>query len=143
MTDQQKNRKGADLIAGRYAQPMPTQNKLSRLRVKATGQRRKTGPKTGTSPSPNQGKGVRTRQVPALQEVYTREELPQARALPELPAGEKRRLAQTETIDYVQRLEQSPLLLRSRKPAVGPGGVNLIKRPAEESRKGADLITGR
>jgi hypothetical protein len=31
----------------RYAQPKPTQSKLQRLRVKATGQRRKSGPKKG------------------------------------------------------------------------------------------------
>ena len=31
----------------RYAQPTPTQAKLSRLRVKATGEVRKTGPKKG------------------------------------------------------------------------------------------------
>jgi transposase len=54
----------------RYAQPRPTEAKLSRLRVKATGKRRKTGPPPGTPNTPALGPGTRSRRVKALDQVY-------------------------------------------------------------------------
>jgi len=59
----------------RYAQPLPTQAKLSRLRTRVTGQRRRGGLPKGSGRHPNYGKG-RTRRVPTLAEAYTNEDLP-------------------------------------------------------------------
>jgi len=71
----------------RYAQPAPTQAKLSRLRVRSGGERRRTGPAKGSVARPATG---RTRTVPALSEIYEQEGLP---ALPEPRPGETKALA--------------------------------------------------
>ena len=76
----------------RYAQPAATEAKLSRLRVRATGARRKTGPAKGSAPAANQGTGQRSRTARSLPEVYAAEGLPAATAPERLPAGEERAL---------------------------------------------------
>lgn len=100
----------------RYAQPQPTQNKLARLRVKATGKRRTTGPKKGRAPSPNYGTGQRTRQVPALAQVFSQEDLPQPIPLAALKTAEQRMLKQAGVSDFLQQIQCSHRTVRpSRK----------------------------
>lgn len=76
----------------RYAQPAPTQAKLSRLRVRSGGSRRRRGPARGSVPPRAAG---RTRTVPALREIYEQEGLP---ALAELRPGEARRLSDDQDL---------------------------------------------
>jgi transposase len=90
----------------RYAQPAATEAKLSRLRVKATGQRRRTGPAKGSAAAANQGTGRRSRTVRALPAVYETEGLPPARGRERLSAGEKRALAEAGVSEYLQEIEQ-------------------------------------
>jgi transposase len=104
----------------RYAQPRLTQEKLARLRIKATGQRKKTGPAKGGKPSPNRGSGVRTRAIPALKEVCREENLPAPRGLEELPAGERRALAAAGVEEYVRSLQSEHREPRARKVAAKP-----------------------
>ena len=59
----------------RYAQPRQLEAKLSRLRVRATGQRRPGGLAKGSARSPRYGQGP-TRRVPTLAEVCASETLP-------------------------------------------------------------------
>jgi hypothetical protein len=58
----------------RYAQPKQTEIKLARLRVKATGQRRNTGPATGTKRQIKRPAGGQT--IKSLANVYQQEGLP-------------------------------------------------------------------
>jgi transposase len=94
----------------RYAQPRSTETKLSRLRVKATGQRRKTGPAAGTAAAKTKS-GRRTRRVPALAELCQSEGLP---PLGPVPAGEARTVALTGTAAYVASLGHQQRLVRGR-----------------------------
>lgn len=91
----------------RYALPRPTESKLTRLRVRATGARRKTGPtRGGQGRVPASGTGHPTRAVPALGELYQREGLP---TLAPPPPGELR---------VVEDLDLQPLvdeIARSRR----------------------------
>ena len=60
----------------RYAIPKTTDAKLSRLRIRATGQKKKGGFAKGSKRPAAYGTGQRTRAVPALNAVYEKEELP-------------------------------------------------------------------
>lgn len=114
----------------RYAQPRLTQEKLARLRIKATGKRKKTGPAKGGKPSPNRGTGVRTRAIPALRTVCAEANLPAPRGLEELPAGERRALAAAGVEDYVRSLQSEQREPRVRKAAA--------KAAAGEHAEGAE-----
>ena len=59
----------------RYAQPKTLQAKLSRLRILATGQKRKSGPAKGQPRTQQSGKG-RTKAGPGLDDLYNTEGLP-------------------------------------------------------------------
>jgi transposase len=87
----------------RYAQPKSTETKLARLRIKATGAKRKTGTK-GTGRSPNYGSGVQMRTIKPLAQVYQEEGLPVTESL---PPGEARTVAQSGTKVYVASLQES------------------------------------
>jgi transposase len=88
----------------RYAQPAVTERKLQKLRVKATGQKRKTGPAKKTPAGPKLRAGVKTKTIKPLGQVYVEEGLP---ALAAAPAGESRTLAEAECSDYVVSLSQA------------------------------------
>jgi transposase len=59
----------------RYAQPKTVEAKYSRLRVRVSGQKKKTGSKGQKRPA-TYGSGKRTRAVPALDHIYAAEGLP-------------------------------------------------------------------
>jgi transposase len=87
----------------RYAQPLATSAKLSRLRIKAGGKRRRGGNPKGAGRHPNYGTGRRARRVAPLQEVYQSEGLPAPLPLDELPPGEQRMLQESGTLEVVQQ----------------------------------------
>jgi len=94
----------------RYAIPRSTETKLSRLRVKATGVRRRGGVAKGRKAEsllPGGGRRLRS-----LDEVYRSEDLP-ARSKP--PAGERRVLERTATRRFVEGLDRAKVV--PRKPA--------------------------
>ena len=96
----------------RYAQPAVTERKLQKLRVRATGQERKSGPKPGGQAGPKLAAGVKSRTVPALAEVLAAEGLPQ----PAAPTpGEIRTIEQSGCADYVASLTQPKMT--ARRPA--------------------------
>lgn len=104
----------------RYAQPRNTEAKLQRLRVKATGEKRKTGPK-GVFAGPKLAPGVRSRTVKPLAQVCAEEGLPSPN-LP--PAGEARTIAQTATTEYVESLQQPQIRAKHRRTPVEEGGAS-------------------
>lgn len=97
----------------RYALPRPTDEKLARLRVRATGKRRKSGPKKGTSRSENYGTGRRTRRIKSLPEIYEGENLPPAEE--NLSKGEQRALAEQKLTDFAESL-RTPSHIQRKVP---------------------------
>lgn len=93
----------------RYATPRSTDEKLAALRVRATGEKRKTGPAKGSKPASKLGTG-KTRTTPSLDEVYDRQGLPSRRPLAE---GEKRMVRQSGTEPYVSSLEKRKVVPRN------------------------------
>jgi transposase len=87
----------------RYAQPKTVEAKYSRLRVRVTGQKRRTGSK-GQKRSDSYGSGKRTRAVAALDSLYARENLP---ALRPFTAGEQAMLERHRVADYAAHIRQN------------------------------------
>lgn len=86
----------------RYASPRCTDEKLAALRVRATGEKRKSGPAKGSKRVSKPAAG-KTRTTPSLDEVYSRQGLPGRRPLAE---GEKRMVRESGTEPYVTSLEK-------------------------------------
>jgi hypothetical protein len=91
----------------RYAIPRSTETKLSRLRVKATGERRKSGSPKGTKCIAKLPGGSRT--IKPLAEVCQSEGLPQPR---KLPPGEQRTVAAAGCAEFVATIGATQVLPR-------------------------------
>jgi hypothetical protein len=98
----------------RYAVPLATQTKLARLRVAATGQRRKGGSPRGAARSPRYGSGIGTRAVPSLEQLCATEELPAPRPL---APGEQAMLEQTDTAAFARSLHKEHRVPRRSTPS--------------------------
>lgn len=124
----------------RYAQPAATEAKLARLRVKATGKRRKTGPAKGGAPAENQGTGKRSRRVRSLPEVYEAEGLPAATEPAGLPAGETRALAAAGVQEYAEQIQRPQQRQRQPQAETGAGAAaktgNVTSQNEEEGADG-------
>lgn len=96
----------------RYAQPRLTQEKLAKLRIKAAGQRRRTGPAKGTKCAAKLPGGSRT--IKPLTQVYQEEGLPELR-LPK-PA-ELRFLRHSGIADYAASLARQRVVPRRQSQA--------------------------
>ncbi len=97
----------------RYATPDNTAGKLARLRVRATGQRRRSGPpkgKKGVALVPGGGRAIKS-----LAQVYQNEGLPELR---ELSPGEQRMVAESGAAEHVAAPRRARVVPR-RKPAAG------------------------
>jgi len=94
----------------RYAVPQATENKLRRLRIQATGEKRRTGSAPGTKKCPARLPGGSHRIKP-LPEVYASEQVPPARPA---PAGELRHLAESKLNDFADGLQQAHVVPRRR-----------------------------
>jgi len=91
----------------RYAMPLTTQTKLTRLRVQATGKRRRRGPTKGQPRAATYGSGQRTRRLPSLPEIYQSEQLPAAKAPKQLPTGERKALRALGVATFVEDIQQA------------------------------------
>lgn len=96
----------------RYAQPRSTQAKFARLRVRATGKRRKGGFPKGQGRPAAYGSGRPTRELASLDRVYAAEALPPLQ--PQAP-GEARMLERYGLASYAAELRKSHRI--PRKPA--------------------------
>jgi transposase len=94
----------------RYAIPRSTEEKLRRLRVKATGQRRKSGPAKGTKRGPLAAGGGRT--IKSLPRVCREEGLPAPQAI---STGERRTVEESGTAEYVASLGADQVAPRRKK----------------------------
>ncbi len=100
----------------RYAQSRTVDEKLRRLRVQATGERRKTGPKKGAPRSTNHGTGKKTRALPGLDSIYKEAGLP---PLQDLKPGEAKMLAEKGSADFAAQIRTDR---RVEKRIGGPKG---------------------
>jgi transposase len=98
----------------RYAQPLATESKLSRLRVKAGGQKRKSGPKPGTKAKSKLGPGIRTRTIKPLAQVLSAEGLP---PLLPLARAEKQMIEAMGCDSYVADLARSHVTAKRSRSA--------------------------
>ena len=92
----------------RYATPRSTDEKLAALRVRATGEKRKSGPPKGSKRA-SQPRVEKTRTIPSLDEVFDRQGLPRRQPLAE---GEKRMIRQSGTEPYVTSLDKQQVVPR-------------------------------
>lgn len=81
----------------RYAQSRNLDEKFRRLRVLATGGRRKTGPKKGQPRSTNRGTGLKTRAIYGLDSIYADAGLP---LIQPLKPGEEKLLRETGSLEF-------------------------------------------
>ena len=98
-------------LAYRYAAPRPTEHKLRRLRVAATGTRRRRGLPKGQPRHPNYGTGQKTRLVPSLPDLLRSEGLPAAQSLRD---AEQRMLRQKGLTAYYHSIQESYRLPKKR-----------------------------
>ncbi|MCL4222819.1 MAG: IS110 family transposase [Phycisphaerales bacterium] len=96
----------------RYAQPQSTETKLARLRVRATGARRKSGPARRTSGKAKLADGTPSRTIRSQAQVFESEGLPPARPL---PPGERKMLAATGTAEFAAALTHERIVPRSKR----------------------------
>ena len=95
----------------RYALPASTEEKLRRLRVLATGERRKTGPRPGQPAVEPLAPGVRSKNLKGLPAVYAGEGLP---PLTEPNPGEIRMLEQTGMAEFAASVLSSRRVVRNK-----------------------------
>ena len=93
----------------RYALPRATEEKLAKLRVAATLQRRRSGLRPGVDPRSVRGHGVKGRTQRGLAAVYASEGLPPAAPAPQ---GEKRFLEEQHLAPALATLEQTQVVPR-------------------------------
>ncbi|MBI3860987.1 MAG: IS110 family transposase [Planctomycetia bacterium] len=98
----------------RYAVPQATEKKLRKLRIQATGERRRSGLAPGTKRPVNVPKG--SQKIKSLPEVYASEQVPPARPA---PAGELRHLRAVKLNDFAAGLQQPQIVARGRKQEEG------------------------
>ena len=100
----------------RYALPERTESKLAKLRVRATGEKRKGGTPKGTKAQAKLETGG-SRKIHSLDEVYTRQGIPIRQPLTE---GDKRTVREFGVEDFVTELDQSRIVPRGKAtPATG------------------------
>jgi transposase len=115
----------------RYAIPRTTETKLSRLRVKATGERRVGGPPKGTkSKAKLPGTPGGSRQVKSLAAIYASEGLPPPKALTQ---GERRTVRAASASKFVAEIAKTHRVPRraGAKPAETTATQPSRKKPAK------------
>ena len=98
----------------RYAQPDTVHQKLARLRILATGNKRTGGIPKGSKRTETYGSGIATRGIPGLDQIYNREGLP---PISDLKPGEARILADTGTADHAASVRKPCRVPRKVSPA--------------------------
>jgi transposase len=113
----------------RYAIPRTTETKLARLRVKATGKRRKSGPPKGAKNQPklppaDPGESRKSRTIKSLAALCESEGLPQPKTLSK---GEQRTVAVAGCQDFVAESAATQVLpARKRLARTGTGSSSLL-----------------
>jgi transposase len=114
----------------RYAMPYSTEAKLARLRVKATGQRRRSGAPKGTKCVAKLPGGSRT--IKSLEEVYHLENLPDSRAL---PPGEQRMIREAGCHEFVDLISHRRVVPRKPPKATKDEPAKTTPSPQPANRR--------
>jgi hypothetical protein len=119
----------------RYAIPKTTETKLAKLRVKATGQRRKSGPPKGVKaqaklPPAAPGESRKSRTIKSLAGLCQSEGLPPPR---ELSPGELRTVAAAGCQGLVAEVAATQVLPARKRAARGTGSSSLLQENAHAS----------
>jgi transposase len=122
----------------RYAVPRSTDTKLARLRVKATGERRRGGTPKGQPRHEHYGTGKATRAVPALDTIYEREGLPKTAPLPN---GEIRMLREQRLLKHLEQTSRPQRVPRRAQPTAAPQAAKpaAARRPRAPKPKPATV----
>jgi hypothetical protein len=97
----------------RYADPKTIEAKFSRLRIRATGKRRKSGNPKGQPRPASYGSGQPSKLVKALDTVYAQESIP---VLGELAPGEARMVHEQGVSAYVTTIRTARRVPRPSSP---------------------------
>jgi transposase len=108
----------------RYALPASTEEKLRKLRVLATGERRKPGSPKGERGVALLGAGVSSRLVKGLPAVYASEDLP---ALSEPKPGERRTVEQAGVGEFAEAVLTNRRVEKARQRACTSSSVDEAK----------------
>jgi transposase len=100
----------------RYALPRATADKLARLRIAATGEKRRGGAAQANSSRKARPSGQKGQTQRSLPEVYINEQIPAATPA---PPGERRHVAELKLEAFVQDLQQSHVIPRRSRKEVG------------------------
>lgn len=109
----------------RYTTPDTTAQKLARLRIRATGKRRRGGPAKGTKSAPLIPGGGRT--IKSLARIYQDEGLP---PVPEFSPGEQRTIDQCGAAEHVASLNQPRVVARRKTSRAALAGNEAPRRAA-------------
>jgi transposase len=120
----------------RYAIPRSTETKLSRLRVKATGQRRKSGPAKGSKGAAKLPAGSRT--IRSLPEVCQSEGLPEPRPL---SPGEQRTVKQSDGEVFVAQIAAAHVVPRRTAASPTSHAGQHAATPQDASRKRTSTVS--
>ena len=96
----------------RYAIPAATEQKLRRLRIRATDQRRPRGHKPGEGTNKPLVPGMRTHRIKALSDVYRDESLPVPQAP---PPGERRTIRFSGTSTFLRTIQKTQLVSKPKE----------------------------
>ena len=96
----------------RYALPKATEAKLAKLRVAATGERRRGGVAKGVDPRTLRAPGKKGRSMRSLPEVLSSEGVPSASPA---PAGERRHVSELQLDEFVDSLQQPHVVPRRKR----------------------------
>jgi len=96
----------------RYAVPRATEDKFRKLRIQATGEKRRGGLGKGVDPRQARASGEKGRTQRSLPEVYAQEQLPASTAA---PAGERRHVRDLKLDGFVADLQQPHVVPRWKK----------------------------
>ena len=117
----------------RYAIPRSTENKLAKLRVKATGQKRKSGPPKGVKNQPKlpaaaPGESRKSRTIKSLAALCESEGLPQPKGLSK---GEQRTVAAAGCEAFVAESAATQVVPARKRPArTATGSSSLLAESA-------------
>lgn len=127
----------------RYALPGATEDKLRKLRIAATGERRKGGSPKGSKPVARLGAAVPSRRCRSLDEVYQSEGIASRQPA---PAGEQKTIERTQSADFVAELARPKVIARrpckARPASVGSsadaseqqGGPPAVRQAAQRGK---------
>jgi hypothetical protein len=125
----------------RYAIPKSTETKLAKLRVKATGERRKGGAGKGVKAAAKLPGGSRT--IKSIAEVCASEGLPEPRGL---SAGEQRTVQAADCTTYVAEIAAAQVMPRPKGGGRPRGKYAVANKPTTDAaiapRSGSDGAAG-